>query len=508
MLKKSGLGGLFAQKSVHPLADPRELRRVLGEVPRDNAFSALESLSSTLQSLAEGHDLALERLFEILAALEDAALPHLERLSREYLHGPRLSRAEEKRLWTINISYWRLLAQAYDTCLSSCFVEGRPSPAVRECLPELAVRMIGAHGAVLKWEHFQNGCGTNAIWKRLGYALLACLRERCANDAVRLPGMSRATSPLEAYDQVMVLHTASLDSLRPQEIELAERLLNYFLPRFGCTSKALHDSLYWVDLKLAQPPLRLAKRPEKATATQRFFKPDAAHEVMVSLFKRIEHGEQLPEDIHLGYTYPVAILRSVMRHLVTYLSPTPPLREHPRHRVRHQMKVLAGFANAQLIFSGHSDLRGVEDWQVEDVSLGGFGVVQKAAPGEGVKVGCLLSMQPAGGENWLPGVVRRMRRTSDEKAHLGIMLLSRQAKPALLYAYPTASPNLQPGNHVLMLDPEDAEIQRVLASPAAVSSGGAQEYQRAGRRYLLEPQSVLEQTGDYVLVRYRQSLLA
>ena len=59
-----------------------------------------------------------------------------------------------------------------------------------------------------------------------------------------------------------------------------------------------------------------------------------------------------------------------------------------------------------------------------------------------------------------------------------------------------------------MLDPEDAEIQRVLASPAAVSSGGAQEYQRAGRRYLLEPQSVLEQTGDYVLVRYRQSLLA
>jgi hypothetical protein len=38
------------------------------------------------------------------------------------------------------------------------------------------------------------------------------------------------TSPVQEYQKVMVFQAASLDSLLPVEIEMAERLIAHFLP--------------------------------------------------------------------------------------------------------------------------------------------------------------------------------------------------------------------------------------------------------------------------------------
>ena len=38
--KVATLGGILAQKNEHPLANPRELRRIVSELPKDNAFKA------------------------------------------------------------------------------------------------------------------------------------------------------------------------------------------------------------------------------------------------------------------------------------------------------------------------------------------------------------------------------------------------------------------------------------------------------------------------------------
>ena len=39
--KVANLGGLFAQKTDHPLADARELRKVLAELPRDKEIRVI-----------------------------------------------------------------------------------------------------------------------------------------------------------------------------------------------------------------------------------------------------------------------------------------------------------------------------------------------------------------------------------------------------------------------------------------------------------------------------------
>src|SRR5574343_1365769 len=115
--KVTSLGGLFAQKSGHPLADARELRKVLAELPRDNAFKSLDEIAGWLESLAGVADFPADRLYDVLQQFEEAAAPHLKRLSQEDFHTARLSKSEEKRLWSIKYGFWTLLAEAYERCL-------------------------------------------------------------------------------------------------------------------------------------------------------------------------------------------------------------------------------------------------------------------------------------------------------------------------------------------------------------------------------------------------------
>ena len=91
--KVAGLGGLFAQRTDHPLANARELRRLLSELPKDNAFKALDEISGWLESLEGADNFPSGTLYEVLEQFEEAALAHLKRLSREYFGSARLSKS-------------------------------------------------------------------------------------------------------------------------------------------------------------------------------------------------------------------------------------------------------------------------------------------------------------------------------------------------------------------------------------------------------------------------------
>lgn len=508
MLNKMKLGGLFAPKADHPLAEPREFRRILGELPQDNAFKALDEIIAWFESLVGAENFPPERLFEVLRQFDDAAAPHLRRLAREYFQSARLSRAEEKRLWSINYGFWRLLADAYDRCLHAMAGGGRAADALRPELPQLCVRLVGALGAQLKWEQFRYGPVPHDIWGRLGQAVLVAARESAANKSVSLGTPPRMSSPLQEFQKVMIFQSASLDSLRPLEIELAERLVTHFLGGFVCTAKALPDSVYWIDLKVAHPPQRLARMPAKAEPTQRFFKPGAAHDEMKALLAALEGGGELPADINLGGQYPVKTVLPVLRHLIAYLAPVPPQRRHDRHRVMHRMSVLNGLVNAFVVFSGEFGGRPaglqMESWVVENVSRGGFGTLLKSIAGEWLKVGALIAMQPEGGENWLLGIVRRYRRENGNEARVGIETLARRVfsvelKPCTASSYAAAAG--VPG--LLLQDGNEAGELRVILPFATFDLKERLEYVADGECRILEPVALLEQTTDYELARYR-----
>ena len=506
--KMANLSGARGAKVDHPLADPVELKRIISELPVDNAFKALDEVAGWLESLSAVQDFPVDRLYEALRQLEESAAPHLRRLSRDYLNSPRLSRTEETRLWSINYGFWTLLAANYERCLGAIGEKGRAAELLKTALPVLCVRLIGALGSVLKWEQFHYGPTPGDIWRRLGHVLLLAENAGVAGKAVSMGAATAFSSPVHEYQKVMIFQAASMDSLLPFEIELAERLIAHFLPYFVFTVEATHDSVYWVDLKGAQPPLRMARMPLQGEPTQRFFKPGSAHEGICALLTTLERGGELPAEVKLGEPYHARALIPVLRHLAAYLAPVPPQRRHDRYHVKHRMDVLNGLVNAFVAFSGEFGGRPaglpVESWVVENVSRGGFGGRVSNIPADWLRVGALLAVQPEGGENWLLGVVRRYHRETESEGRVGIETLARNVTAIELKPCTASSYAAVAGLPALIIDdaPESGEV-RVVLPPMTFDLRESLEYTQGGKRHLLMPVALQERTADFELARYR-----
>jgi hypothetical protein len=177
------------------------------------------------------------------------------------------------------------------------------------------------------------------------------------------------------------------------------------------------------------------------------------------------------------------------------------------------MSVLHGLVNAFVVFSGEFGGRPaglqMESWVVENVSRGGFGAVLGNVSGEWLRVGALIAMQPEGGDNWLVGVVRRYHRESESDARVGIQVLARQAVSAELRVRTASSYASAAGVPALiLLDGNSTDELRVVLPPITFDPRESLEYASDGRRFLLSPVALLDQTADYEVARYRQSVVS
>ena len=510
--KIGNLGGIFGQKDEgHPLATARSLKNVIDDIPRDNAFRALDEVVGWLESLRGANEFPAERLFETVRQLDDVAQPHLRRLAREYLNTVRLTRSDEKRLWAINHGFWLQVAEAYESCLRVLSQKNKAADLVKQSLPLLAVRLINALSEMIKWEQFHYGPSPELVWKRMGQALLIAEEHGIAGKSVPSPGgRTGMTNPQAEYIRAVAFQAASMDSLLPLEIELAERLIEHCLGSFVFTAEAQTDSVYWVDLVLADAPQRLARMPTEARPTQRFFKPANAHLQFKALLGQLEQGGELPPEVALGGQFAPRVLIPVLQHLAAYLSPVPPQRSNDRHRVKHRISVLNGLINAFVVFSSEFGGRPtglqIESWVVENVSRGGFGALIGSIPGEWMKVGVLLAIQPEGGDNWLLGIVRRYHRESDAEAKVGIQTLATKASAIECRPRTASSYGAAATMPALLIEEGNAagEVRMVLPAHSFDLRENL-EYQIDGRRFLLTPVAQLELTADYEVARYRQT---
>lgn len=504
-----GTGVGRAGRGFRSARDGREIRRAIAALPEDNAFRALDEVIGWLESLPTLADVAPDRLFEWVCLLDEAGRPHVGRLARNYLLTPRLSRAEEKNLWGLIHGFWSQLALGYERCLSLSETWGRTGEALKGGLPLLCLRLVAALGAEMKWKQFHYGPVAPTLWSRLGRALLSAEAVGAARiPQAQLPGQPATSSVEREFVRVLVFHVASMESLLPLEIELADRLIARFVDHFVFSAEPLPNSVCWLDLALAQPPVRLLRLPAAISPTLRFFQPGRAAAGMAALAAEIDAGRGLPPELDLGGSQPVGVLSAVLAHLGSHLSPRPPQRRFDRHRVKHRMSVLHGLVNALVVFSGDFGGRPaglpMESWVVENVSRGGFGASLNAIPADWLKVGVLVALQPEGGENWLLGVVRRYWREAEDSARVGIETLARQVaavelRPRMASSYGAAAtvPALW------LRDGESGDEIQLLLPPAVFAPGEGLEMEHGGEVRRLEPAAFSERNADYQVARYR-----
>ena len=143
------------------------------------------------------------------------------------------------------------------------------------------------------------------------------------------------------------------------------------------------------------------------------------------------------------------------------------------------------------------------------LSRGGFGAQLSSVPGEWLRVGALIAMQPEGGDNWLVGVIRRCHRETESDARVGIQVLARQAVSAELRIRSASSYASAAGVPALLLqDGNAADEIRVVLPPSTFDPRESLEYADGGRRVSLAPVALVEQTGDYEVARYRRTVTA
>jgi len=501
-------------KSDHPMADLKEARRILDEVPANDAFKALDELAHWLESVRGAQGMKPDYQAQLYLLIDEAAQLHLRKLQRDYLSNPRLSKFQEQRLWGAIHFYWTQASLAFPASIDLFATGAKGADALKNSLPLLTVRALRALAAQMKWQYIRYGPFDDSLWGVVAkvYAL-AESRKYAQTKVTVYPAATAAaaveSTPEQEFLRAVMLAASSPDCLLPGEMELAERLIAHFSLSFKLSLDQQPDIAYWIDLATSHPPLRLARPPQHAP-TLRFFAAGKAAVDLEQLIRAINATGTVPSSVNLGGTYESEAVLEVLRHLALYWSPKPPERRHPRHRVKSRLDVTPGFEGVLSMlavdFFLDFDQNRVENWIVEDVSAGGFGASIPQIKGEWLKVGCLVGLQPEGGNNWLIGVIRRLNRDSAQRGSVGIQSLARAAVPVALRVQSGQVASADAESAILLNPSMDAIEAQFLLKAGVHVPGQNFEFDRDGKTVLLMQTTVTERGDDFELVRARQMI--
>lgn len=494
-------------KPDHPMGDPKEAKKILEALPADDAAKALEELEHWLDSVTTAEGFKLEQRVALLLMVDEAGQIRVRKLVRDYLAAVRPSRFQENRLWHRIHEYHKHAAEAYARVLASLSQDPKGASSVKAHLPLLLARALRSAAQRLKWIQFRYGPTDLAVWGLLNLVYAHAERSGQADSKVTLyPGESAESSPRREFLKAAIFGASSPDGLLPAEVDLAERLISDNAASFVIGQSPAPELPYWTDLGQAMGPLRIARAPEPTPGLRCFGASPALAQLQAQI-SRIEASRALPAEPTFSGIQDVDTALDVMRHLAMYWSPVPPERKFQRHNVKSRLTVTYGLNGVLSALGGAADSLDFEaianeNWIVENVSAGGFGAVVPQIKGDWLKVGALIAMQPEGGTNWVVGVVRRVSKTGNQQARVGIQTLSRTP---LACRFSVEGGAEETG--VLLRPPEpDATEARIALRTSAFVQGQKLELEREGRLHMFLPQGIDERGEDFEIGRFREMI--
>jgi len=494
-----------SKKPDHPMADIKEARKILGELPANDAFKCADELSHWLASVMAEEGFKPEYRAQLIQLLDETAQIPLRKLGRDYIVSPRLAKFQEIRLWKAIYEYWCRAALAYAGCIELYATGAKGADALKAGMPLLLARALRALAAQVKWMYVRYGPMDQSVWGVIAKVYALAETRKFAQSPVTLyPGIPGESTPEQEFLKVVMLSASSPDSLLPLEMELCERLIAHFCASFTLRLDLQPDIAYWIDLATSQAPLRLARPPQHAP-TLRFFAAGKALEDLENLIRTVKTTGSVPSQVNLGGTYPAETVLDVANHLALYWSPKPPERKHQRHRVKSRLNVTHGYDGVLAVLGAapNHDSSGAETWIVENVSAGGFGAGIPEMKGDWLKIGCLLGLQPEGGDNWVLGVVRRLQREIPQKGSVGIQTIAKSARLVQL----SVSGGAGGEAGILISDGSESPGEaRVLLRAGVFVPGQNMEYRKGDMTCLLMPQGVVESGEEYEVVKFREMI--
>ncbi len=429
------LNFLTGGKVDHPMADPKQAREIIAELPADS-LKALGDITHWLDSLVETKGFKADRLFENIDLLDTAAKNHQRKLAQDYFSMSRQQKFQENRLWTASYVFWKALSNAYLECVSRFEGGQTGGTVIRKSLPVIVARSLRALALQLKWILVRYGPVESKIWTDVGRLYQFAEATGFAASSIAIyPGAHGGGTVQQEFLKALILGISSTDGLSPQRQEIAERAIAHFSPDFRIAAKPGPGCGYCFDIASGKPPLRIVGDIPKAQ-TARFFGAGAALAKLQRVEATIRETGAVPSDVHLGGSYEGGVVLPVFRHLAAYWSDDAPERSTQRRHIATRMTVLHGLeeilrildpANSdELDFSNDAASESsAESWIVENVSDGGCGAIIPAAKSDWVRVGALIGVKTEIAQHWGIGIIRRVTRDEHQQRRVGIQVPSK-----------------------------------------------------------------------------------
>jgi len=466
---------IFEGKPDHPLFDVKEAKRRLAELPKDNAFKALEEITSWLDSVKDAPGFRPDVRSEIIMLLDEAGQPLYAWLLHLYLGAPHLQDFSGKHMWQGLHRFMKTLAEAYSGYIHKHRRAGKKSLDRNKRMPVICVRLLRSVAEQMKLQMMHYSDIEQSVWERLG----RCYQFAEANQftesmvfaypkqeqSAYAPRIELAESLVFAYQKqvihispqrellrALMLYESSPSTLAPDQIELSFRIVGRMVSFFDFKNAPDPECAFFFDLAKPNAPRRMDENIQP-TPTMRFFGAYKAVPKIAHIIAQHEQGLTQQEQ-RFGSEFTPAGKLTVLRHMKLYLGEDQPRRHQERRGINTAIDVVHSFQTISRLVAlmdidnavniseedaaalkERSDINlaadndevdySTEKWTVSDASVDGIGGIIPNHGGDWVKIGDLCGLKTENNTTWWVGVIRRLHTDPKDEVHVGIEILAK-----------------------------------------------------------------------------------
>jgi hypothetical protein len=407
------------RKALHPLADPRDLRRLIDGLPPNDPATAIREIARKLDSLQLEADLGGTPRSSVIAALDRVGRALIADLVSPSLRYERKDNESETASCLVAYEYFGALALAWRHALQEVANNPRRSAEI----PAFGTRIIAAEAAKLRWGYASYRVGDAETW-RLCFRVYAEL-DRRGVARVRAPDTASSHgsgSAHEALLRMVLLAAAGPGGIDPVEIEIADRVAEQAAGHCALSAIRSETASYWIDLESAHAPQRMVV-PTPPSPGVRFLDTDPARRRALAPATAAALRAEFSE-WHIG---------RVLERLAQRWGTVPQQRGR-RTPLTQAIHLGLGFdCILDLLDPMHSlDLHGStsEQWSMADASSGGFLAVRDVSEATALRIGALVAAQATEEAPWFLGIVRRLQSRDGKHIAAGIECIARRPTTA------------------------------------------------------------------------------
>jgi hypothetical protein len=445
---------IFEGKPDHPMFDVKEARRLLAELPKDNAFNTLEEITCWLDSVKDVSGFRPGVRAEIVMLLDEAGQPLYAGLVQLYLGEPHLHDFKGIHLWQGLHGFMKTLAEAYSVCVREYQQAEKKSLDHKEIMPVICVRLLRAVAEQMKLELMHYVDIEPSVWDRLCSCYNFAEAHQFADSMVfAYPNQVIHISPQRELLRAMVLYESAPDALAPDQIEVSFRIAGRMVSFFDFKDVPDPDCAYCFDLAKPAAPKRV-DGDLQITPTLRFFGAAKAVPKLADIIAQHEHGH-IQREQRFGSEFTPAGKLTVLKHLQRHWGKDHPHRHQERRGINTTIDVVHSFRTISKLVARmdienavnisekdaaalkeRSEINlaadkddvdySTEKWTVSDISVDGIGGMIPNNGGAWVKIGDLCGLKAGNSSVWWVGTIRRLHTEAKGAVHVGIAMLAKK----------------------------------------------------------------------------------